>query len=184
MVREEIKSGLKKALEELGVEIVEPKIEEPKDSTHGDYASNVAMIAFGKYKVSSSKYQVFKDPMELANQLVSILNTKYLIPDTAKAEALAPGFLNFWLSKDYLITQLDRVISDDQLSTANADLKGQRIMVEFTDPNPFKEFHIGHLYSNTVGEALSRLFESQGAIVWRANFFGDVGMHAAKCGGR
>ena len=53
-------------------------------------------------------------------------------------------------------------------------------MVEFTDPNPFKEFHIGHLYSNTVGESVSRMFEALGANVKRANYQGDVGMHVAK----
>ena len=53
-------------------------------------------------------------------------------------------------------------------------------MVEFTDPNPFKELHIGHLYSNAVGEAISRLFEANGAEVMRACYQGDVGMHVAK----
>ncbi len=56
----------------------------------------------------------------------------------------------------------------------------EKIILEFTDQNPFKEFHIGHVFSNTVGESLSRLFENSGAIVWRGNFFGDVGMHVAK----
>ena len=58
--------------------------------------------------------------------------------------------------------------------------KDQKIIVEFTDPNPFKEFHIGHLYSNVVGESLSRLLESQGAHVWRVTYQGDVGLHVAK----
>jgi len=54
------------------------------------------------------------------------------------------------------------------------------VMIEFTDPNPFKEFHIGHLYSNIVGESLARILEANGAIVWRGDYFGDVGMHVAK----
>ena len=53
-------------------------------------------------------------------------------------------------------------------------------MVEFTDPNPFKELHIGHLYSNIVGEAISRTLESCGATVQRVCYQGDVGMHVAK----
>lgn len=53
-------------------------------------------------------------------------------------------------------------------------------MVEYTDPNPFKEFHLGHLYSNIVGESLSKLYESQGANVKRVNYYGDVGMHVSK----
>jgi arginyl-tRNA synthetase len=54
-------------------------------------------------------------------------------------------------------------------------------MYEYTDPNPFKVFHIGHLMSNAIGEALSRLGESQGAKVFRANYQGDIGPHVAKC---
>ena len=59
-------------------------------------------------------------------------------------------------------------------------MKGKKIMVEFTDPNPFKEFHIGHLYTNIVGEAISRLLSANSAVVKRANYQGDVGMHVAK----
>ncbi|MBM3283712.1 arginine--tRNA ligase, partial [Candidatus Gottesmanbacteria bacterium] len=50
----------------------------------------------------------------------------------------------------------------------------------YTDPNPFKEFHLGHMYSNFIGESVSRLFEACGAKVWRGDFYGDVGMHVAK----
>ncbi len=53
-------------------------------------------------------------------------------------------------------------------------------MVEHTDPNPFKIFHIGHLMANTIGESLSRLVEFSGADVVRACYQGDVGLHVAK----
>jgi arginyl-tRNA synthetase len=52
-------------------------------------------------------------------------------------------------------------------------------MVEYTDPNPFKEFHIGHLMSNSIGEAVARIIEANGAQIKRANWQGDVGMHIA-----
>src|SRR3989344_6101701 len=53
-------------------------------------------------------------------------------------------------------------------------------MVEYTDPNPFKEFHVGHLMSNAIGESIARLLEVSGAKVIRANYQGDVGPHVAK----
>jgi arginyl-tRNA synthetase len=62
----------------------------------------------------------------------------------------------------------------------NKNLAGKTVMVEFTDPNPFKLFHIGHLMSNTIGESFSRLYEATGAKVFRANYQGDVGLHVAK----
>ncbi|MEX0934006.1 MAG: arginine--tRNA ligase, partial [Candidatus Paceibacterota bacterium] len=62
----------------------------------------------------------------------------------------------------------------------NKILEGKRVIIEYTNANPFKEFHIGHLMNNTVGESLSRLLEFGGAEVRRANYQGDVGLHIAK----
>ena len=59
-------------------------------------------------------------------------------------------------------------------------LEGKKIMVEYTDPNPFKVFHIGHLMTNAIGESIARIFEYSGANVVRANYQGDVGLHVAK----
>ena len=53
-------------------------------------------------------------------------------------------------------------------------------MIEFADPNPFKEFHIGHLRNISLGESFARLMESQGKEVRRVNYQGDVGMHVSK----
>jgi arginyl-tRNA synthetase len=67
-------------------------------------------------------------------------------------------------------------------AAANAPkrLAGQEILVEFGDPNPFKEMHIGHLYSYIVGDSIARLFEASGASVKRLSYHGDVGLHTAK----
>jgi len=62
----------------------------------------------------------------------------------------------------------------------NKKLDGKKIIIEYTDPNPFKQFHIGHLMSNSIGEALSRILEWNGADVTRVTYQGDVGMHVAK----
>ena len=56
----------------------------------------------------------------------------------------------------------------------------RRIMIEFADPNPFKEIHIGHVRNITLGESFCRLMESRGNQVRRANYEGDVGLHVAK----
>ena len=54
------------------------------------------------------------------------------------------------------------------------------VVVEYTDPNPFKDFHIGHLMNNTIGESISRIIEASGAKLVRACYQGDVGLHVAK----
>ncbi|MFI5265690.1 MAG: arginine--tRNA ligase, partial [Candidatus Levyibacteriota bacterium] len=79
-----------------------------------------------------------------------------------------------------LTSNLSSILEQKEKFGQSEVLKNKKVMVEFTDPNPLKEFHIGHLYSNAVGEALSRLFESQGAEVWRVCYQGDVGLHVAK----
>jgi arginyl-tRNA synthetase len=58
--------------------------------------------------------------------------------------------------------------------------QGQEILAEFGDPNPFKEMHIGHLYTSIVGDAISGVLEASGAQVRRLSYHGDVGMHVAK----
>lgn len=80
-------------------------------------------------------------------------------------------FINFFLSSHAL------VLKEQEIPKLNA---GKTILVEYTDPNPFKEFHIGHLMSNAIGESIARLLEATGAKVVRANYQGDVGPHVAK----
>ena len=88
----------------------------------------------------------------------------------------SPGFLNFSLTDDYLKITLDRLVDD-----YGSDVyKGQTVICEFSDPNPFKVLHVGHLYTSIVGDSIARLFEYAGAKVIRANFGGDVGLHVAK----
>ncbi len=101
---------------------------------------------------------------------VQALADKLSIEGVEKVE-VAGKFINFCLSRQALVPQPHTI---PQLYA------GQKVMVEYTDPNPFKEFHIGHLMSNTIGESIARLFEASGAKVERANYQGDVGLHVAK----
>lgn len=159
-----IKNKLEKI---LGFEI------EPTDNSEfGDYTSNVAM---------ARAKEEGKSPRELAESLKNKLqDDKELAKYVEKIEIAGPGFINFWLRTDVLVDNLIQIEKEGEKYGLSETLKGQRTVVEYTDPNPFKEFHVGHLYTNTVGESIARLLASQEAVVWRADFFGDVGMHVAK----
>ncbi|HEV7449738.1 MAG TPA: arginine--tRNA ligase [Candidatus Paceibacterota bacterium] len=98
------------------------------------------------------------------------LADKLKIDGVEKVEVVGK-FINFYLSRQELVPKEQNI---PQLYA------GKKVMVEYTDPNPFKEFHIGHLMSNTIGEAIARLFETSGADTVRANYQGDVGAHVAK----
>lgn len=163
---------IEKALRELDITDVVVEIEQPKDTDHGDFSSNVALIVGKVLK---------RSPRELAKEIVKniedgISNVEFL----DKVEIAGPGFINFWVSNEVLFKNIQQITEKKDEYGKSDVLKSKRVMVEFTDPNPFKEFHIGHLYSNTVGESLSRLFEANGANVKRANYQGDVGLHVAK----
>ena len=142
-------------------------VERPLGPSHGDYATNAALAA---------AKQLGKNPREVADSLAMTLRKK-LGDSVANVDVAGPGFVNITLSRDVVT-----------FAVAEADAKGsewgkgrreerKRVMIEYTQPNPFKEMHIGHLMSNTIGEAVSRLVESQ---VARANYQGDVGPHVAK----
>ncbi len=80
-------------------------------------------------------------------------------------------FINFHLTREALVP------TEQKVPQTNV---GKKILVDYTQPNPFKPFHIGHLMSNTIGESLTRLLEVTGAKVFRVNYQGDVGPHIAK----
>jgi arginyl-tRNA synthetase len=143
-------------------------IEIPADIANGHYSTNIAMRLASQLK---------RSPLEIAQELVDALEEDSAI---AKAEVAKPGFINFFLSNRYLLTQISK-IAGNKGDYLNLDIKkGKKVVIEYTDANPFKEFHIGHLYTNSVGESFARLQEAIGAQVKRANYQGDIGLHVAK----
>lgn len=144
----------------------------PKDESHGDYATNLALLLAKKLSMN---------PREVAEKLITSLQNDTELAtliDTSKIHVAGAGFINFTLTTQYLRLQVERAREVGYGKSAR--LAGQKIMVEYTDPNPFKEMHIGHLMSNTIGEAVARLIEMSGAEVKRACYQGDVGLHVAK----
>src|SRR5262249_10925527 len=91
-------------------------------------------------------------------------------PDFISAVSIAgPGFINFTVKDEAFartVTASQTIATGSKADSAKKPL----IMVEYTDPNPFKVFHIGHLMANAIGESLSRLVEHGGAQVKRANW--------------
>lgn len=147
-------------------------VERPENNEHGDYSSNVALVLAKK---------LGKSPREIAEDLkTQIVRSSVLDKLAEKVDIADPGFLNFWISKNAIMESLDRAVKDGENFGKSELLAGTKVIIEYTDPNPFKEFHIGHLMSNTIGESLSRIIDFNGAEVKRANYQGDVGLHVAK----
>src|SRR3989344_7054311 len=176
MIRDEITVLINGALKdlELGVPDARWIVEHPDDMSHGDYSTNVAMVLAKKSGTNSH---------ELADKIVETINHQLQTTnfhDIEKVEVAGPGFINFHLSQKFFEQSLKEVIEKGDDYGKNEKWMGKKIMVEYTDPNPFKVFHIGHLVPNAIGESISRIFEFSGAKVLRALFYGDIGMHVAK----
>lgn len=173
MIREILEKAIKTALWELEVDetkIPKMNLEHPEDISHGDYFSNIAMIL---------AKQVAQNPRELAEKIVEEINERRP-KEIKKIEVAGPGFINFFLADEFFAEKTREIVKMGENFGQNRNLKGQKTIIEYTDPNPFKEFHIGHLMSNSIGEAVSRIVEANGAKVKRACYQGDVGLHVAK----
>jgi len=131
------------------------------DSQFGDYATNVAL------QLARS---VGKNPREIAEQVAAVLRDD---SELAEVSVAGPGFINLRLTDKRLLELLET-------PTRTAKHAGEEVVVEYLDPNPFKEVHIGHAYSGTVGDAIASLYEYAGARVHRVTYQGDVGLHVAK----
>ncbi|MFA5888930.1 MAG: arginine--tRNA ligase [Candidatus Paceibacterota bacterium] len=169
-MKEILEEELKTILRNIGIQNPTITFDVPIHVELGDYSTNVAM-AYAK--------QLGTKPVDLAEEIKKKLTEKS-IENIFKINVIAPGFLNFFFNENYFGGVVKEIILKKNKYGESDSLLGQKIMVEFTDPNPFKEFHIGHLMSNSIGESISRILESQGAKVFRANWQGDVGVHIAK----
>jgi len=176
-----IRDLINQAIKILGLPATEFSVEHPGDEKFGDYCSNVAMQLFAKFQIPNSKSQTsYKNPREVAQEVVSqwsMVNGQWS-KIIEKIEVAGAGFINFYLKPEFFLEETKKATGSGY--GRNEDLKGKKIMVEYTDPNPFKEMHIGHLMSNTIGESLARILVANGATVKRANYQGDVGLHVAK----
>lgn len=158
-----------KAAQICGIE-EQPKLNYPENPEYGDFSSNSAMLNAKPLGIS---------PKALAEKIV--IEFKKIQPKfVEKVEIAGPGFINFFLKAEYFAENIKRALKEGDKFGSNNNLKKQKTIIEFTDPNPFKEFHVGHLMSNTIGESVSRIVEANGAEVKRACYQGDVGLHVAK----
>src|SRR3989304_6261678 len=147
MIACELRNLIAKALKDLGLVAKEIHLEHPEDFSYGDYSSNVAM---------AQAKALGLNPKELAEKIKKNLEAR--LPSwLTKIEIAGPGFINFHLSQDFFQDSIKEIRKEKENYGRNDSLKGEKVMVEYTDPNPFKEFHIGHLMSNSIGEAISRL---------------------------
>jgi arginyl-tRNA synthetase len=141
-----------------GLEI-EPILTRPEPQ-FGDLATNVALQLAG---------QVGKKPQDVAKRLGDAVRE---LDDVLEATIAGPGFLNIRLT--------DKALARGWSLKSKQHYRHQTVVVEYSDPNPFKVLHAGHLYTSIMGDAIASLVEEAGGEVHRVNFGGDVGLHVGK----
>ena len=153
------------------------EIEHPANPDHGDFSTNIALMVFGRLKK-----RLFSSPLELAKaikkELVSLSpGGNFLVSKIAIAP---PGFVNFWLSRDYLLT-LVQAITGGQLKKDLSRLgRGKTMVIDYSAPNIAKPFGIGHLRSTNIGQAIYNLYTSLGWKTIGDNHLGDWGTQFGK----
>jgi arginyl-tRNA synthetase len=129
-----------------------------------------------------------KNPVDVAQKLVELLSqnkqqrlvasfTNLVAGDTGPT---ATPFLNMMLSPAVLGDVVTLILDKSFLGRLPSNGK-ERVMIEYSQPNTHKAFHVGHMRNVALGDCLVRMFEALGNTVIAANYFGDEGAHVAKC---
>ncbi|KPZ73289.1 MULTISPECIES: arginine--tRNA ligase [unclassified Shewanella] len=137
------------------------QVERTKDKSHGDLATNLAMMLT---KVAK------KNPREIAQLIIDNLPASSHV---AKVDIAGPGFINFFLDENALANQLQHALTDEHLGVSLPEK--QRVVVDYSSPNLAKEMHVGHLRSTIIGDSVVRALEFLGHDVIRQNHVGDWG---------
>ncbi|NCD00619.1 arginine--tRNA ligase [bacterium] len=167
-IKENIVLEINKYLENKDYYINKEDLTYPPNKSMGD----ISLPLFNLVK------KIGKSPQQLQGFFESKINK---IEGVFEFKVLGP-YLNFFIDYDFLNYKiLEKILKEKNKYGENQELKGKKIMIEFSQSNPFKVFHIGHLRNIILGESLCRLFEFSNAKVIRTNYQGDVGMHIAKC---
>ena len=160
---ETLKLKIQKALHDLGQEVSlnEIIIEKSKDTTHGDYASNVAMKfarAFGK------------PPRDVAQLIVENLD----LDGIDKIEIAGPGFINFFMKNDSLQAYVSKILKDGD-NFGRLDKKNLKVNVEFVSANPTGLLHVGTARGAAIGDSICRILDFAGYDVTREYYINDAG---------
>lgn len=127
----------------------------------GDYQANGVMAAAKKMGMP---------PRQLAEKVIELLDLDGI---AEKTEIAGPGFINIFLSPDWLTAQLETALADDKLGLT--PVEPMTIAIDYSAPNVAKQMHVGHLRSTIIGDAAARTQEYLGHKVIRCNHVGDWG---------
>ncbi len=167
-VQQALKEEIKQAIIQSGLvsesELPAILLETPKDKTHGDYSTNVAMQLARPAK---------KAPRAIAEAIIANLKTEG--STVQKVEIAGPGFINFQLDNAYLVDLIPVIIEEGSEYGSSHIGAGEKIQVEFVSANPTGDLHLGHARGAAVGDSLCNVLSKAGYEVSREYYINDAG---------
>lgn len=158
---------IKSEIEDLTLEEITALIEVPPNKEMGDYA-------FPCFKLA----KIFR---KAPNAIAEDLAGKIQPTDDINKIINLGGYVNFFVNKESLAKKvINQVLSEKENYGKSEFGKGKTVVVEFSSPNIAKPFHIGHVRTTVIGNALSKIYQSQGYHVEKLNHLGDYGTQFGK----
>ncbi|MEK4566527.1 arginine--tRNA ligase [Alkalihalobacillus sp. FSL R5-0424] len=163
-----LKEELKTAIVEAGLceaqDVPDILLETPKDKSHGDYATNIAMQLARVAK---------KAPKQIAEQITERLNKEKA--SVSEINIAGPGFINFYMDNSFLRDVIKDVLSKPDTYGESDAGKGEKILVEYVSANPTGTLHLGHARGAAVGDAMCKIMEKAGYQMGREYYINDAG---------
>ena len=162
---ETIKNELNNCLKKLNIfENVNFVIEIPKDTSNGDYATNIAMQLARILK---------KNPRQIAQDIVDLFDQK--VVNVSKIEIAGPGFINFFIDGQAMSNVIEKVLKEnDNFGCCNYG-QNKKYDVEFVSANPTGDLHLGHARQAALGDSICNLLQAVGYQVTREYYVNDAG---------
>ncbi|QJC90521.1 arginine--tRNA ligase [Bacillus inaquosorum] len=164
VLKEEIKAAVLKVGLADESQIPNVILETPKDKTHGDYSTNMAMQLARVAK---------KAPRQIAEEIVAHFDKGKA--SIEKLDIAGPGFINFYMNNQYLTKLIPSVLEAGEAYGETNIGNGERVQVEFVSANPTGDLHLGHARGAAVGDSLCNVLSKAGYDVSREYYINDAG---------
>jgi len=180
MIRKKIENLIEKVIKDLqkegallDFEIPEIEAEYPQSKNYGDYSTNIAMRITKLAK---------KKPIEIANLITKSLNQLITELPFSKVEIAEPGFINFFISEEYLQKQVSEILKEKEKFGSLKIGKNKKVQVEFISANPTGPLTVGNARGGPFGDVLANVFKKAGFRIEKAYYINDYGMQILTLG--
>lgn len=162
-IKKEVQEILKKSLTNLQIDYEkEIEVSIPKDKNHGDYSTNIALSLAKSLK---------DNPTNIANKIKDNIQSEII----SKIEVLSPGFINIFISEQYLLKSINTIIKENTNYGKSNLGQGKKVNIEFVSANPTGILHLGHGRGATYGDNLARIMTFTGYDVTKEYYVNDAG---------